>query len=294
MIVVAIPAYNEEKNIAKVVVGAKRQAQKVIVCDDGSTDMTGAIAEELGASVIRHSSNQGKGQALRSLFEACRKLGADIMVTIDGDGQNDPNEIPLLAGPIHSGEADVVVGSRFLSRSKEMPNDRQLGNKLLSSASQTGITDTQSGFRAYGKRAIKAIMPTEFGMGVDSEILMEAHRLGLIISEVPVAVSYQTGRPSRYNPARQGLDVLLTTVKRLSIRRPLLFYGAPGIGLVLVALVFWYWSITEFVAHRSILTNVALVGGIATVVGFVLLAVAVILWVVVSVVREGPVSSDKA
>ncbi len=290
--VVAIPAFNEEKNIAKVVIGAKKQALKVIVCDDGSTDMTGTIAEELGATVIRHATNQGKGQALRTLFDACRQSPSDIVVTIDGDGQNNPAEIPLLIRPIEEKKADIVVGSRPLTGKGGVPKNKQIGNRLLSSASLTGITDTQSGFRAYSRRAIAAITPTEFGMGVDSEILMEADHLGFKILEVPISVSYETGRPSRYNPVQQGLDVLLSTVKRLSIRRPLLFYGGPGIVLLVVALVFWYWSITEFVAHRSILTNVALVGGIATVVGFVLLAVAVILWVIIAVVREGPVRND--
>ncbi|MGH9920908.1 MAG: glycosyltransferase family 2 protein, partial [Nitrososphaerales archaeon] len=103
--VAGIPALNEEKTIGRVVLLAQKHVDQVFVIDDGSEDMTGQIAERLGAKVIRHPQNMGKGEALRSLFSACRDMGADVLVTLDGDNQHEADEIPLLIGPLESGSA---------------------------------------------------------------------------------------------------------------------------------------------------------------------------------------------
>ncbi len=129
--VACIPAFNEERTIGKVIVGTLPYVDRVIVCDDGSGDMTAAIAEKLGANVIRHERNKGKGDAFRSLFSASRDLGADVMITIDGDDQHDPSDIPKLLDPIAKGQADVVIGSRFHPENKGIPSYRKVGNKLL-------------------------------------------------------------------------------------------------------------------------------------------------------------------
>ncbi len=113
IVVVGIPAFNEEKTIAKIVIGAQKYAQLVVVCDDGSTDLTAEIAERLGAVVVRHKKNLGYGGALQSLFKRARELQADVLVTLDSDGQHDPEEIPQLIKPIEDGVAEVVFGSRF-------------------------------------------------------------------------------------------------------------------------------------------------------------------------------------
>ena len=118
LIVASIPAYNEEKTIARMILLAKKYVDMVVVCDDGSTDMTAKIAENMGAGVLRHKRNAGYGAAIKSLFGRARELGADIMITLDGDGQHDPNEIPLLLKPITEGIADIAVGSRFLKNVK--------------------------------------------------------------------------------------------------------------------------------------------------------------------------------
>src|ERR1022692_5110080 len=116
-VVACIPAFNEEEHIASVILGVRPHVEKIIVCDDGSHDMTSEIAEALGAKVVRHERNLGYGSALSTLFESARKENAGIMVMIDGDGQHDPNDIPRLIGPIIEGGADVVIGSRFLDSS---------------------------------------------------------------------------------------------------------------------------------------------------------------------------------
>src|SRR2546425_4363048 len=200
LVVAGIPGYNEERTIAKVVVVSLRQVDKVVVCNDGSTDMTGIIASKLGAEVISHERNLGKGEALRSLFKAARSVRADVLVTLDGDGQHNPEEIPRLVDAIKSGAADVVVGSRFLGPRTSVPRYREVGNKFLNALISDGVGDTQSGFRAYGKAVIESIVPAEMGMGVDSEILMEASQRGFKIAEVPVSVAYGGGRTSKPQP----------------------------------------------------------------------------------------------
>jgi len=112
--IACIPAFNEEGRIGGVVVQVRKYVDRVVVCDDGSVDLTGAIAEGLGAVVIRHGRNLGKGAALRSAFLRARELGADVVVMLDADGQHDPEEIPELVEPILRGEADMVVGSRYV------------------------------------------------------------------------------------------------------------------------------------------------------------------------------------
>jgi glycosyltransferase involved in cell wall biosynthesis len=110
LIVAGIPAYNEEKNIAKVILKAQTHADKIVVVDDGSKDYTTNIAEKLGAIVVRHETNLGYGAAIKSCFLAARDLDADILVTIDADDQHNPEDIPKVVGPILSGEYDVVIG----------------------------------------------------------------------------------------------------------------------------------------------------------------------------------------
>ena len=289
-IIACIPAYNEEKTIAKVIVKAMNYVDKVIICDDGSTDMTAEIAKRLGAEVIRHERNMGYGAALASLFKKAKDAGVDVMVVLDADGQHDPDDIPRLIKPILDGESDIVSGSRFLSRENDMPGYRRWGvnriTKLARLVSYRGITDAQSGFRAYGRRAIHSIMPVEQGMGASVEILMKAKDAGLRVKEVPVKVNYDVEEPSTHNPLYHGVDVVLSIVKHYSIRHPLLFYGVPGFLALVLATVFWIWTLKTFAATRQVITNIALMAIGATLIGLMLLTTAVILWVLVSVVRE--------
>jgi glycosyltransferase involved in cell wall biosynthesis len=289
-IVAFIPAYNEEKTIARVIVEAQRYVDKVIVCDDGSTDLTGEIAERLGAEVIRHEKNVGYGGALSSLFKKAREIDPDVMVVLDADLQHNPNDIPKIICPVLNGEADIAIGSRFLEKEAAVPKYREVGikiiTKLIKSASYKGVSDAQSGFRAYNRKAIHSIMPSEQGMGASTEILLKAKENGLKVVEVPIKINYNVEKPSTQNPIYHGLDVILSTVKHMSIRRPLLFYGVPGMISMLISLFFWVWTLQTFAATRQIITNVTLIAVAATIVGLMLLTTAIILWVLISVVRE--------
>jgi len=214
-IVACILAYNEENTIGAVIRGALRHVDMVIVCDDGSTDRTGQIAREAGALVIRHERNMGYGTALRTLFDRARAIDPDVMVILDGDGQHDPDDIPSLVKPVLSGEADIVMGSRFLGKTK-MPIYRGIGIRLISFVvrltAYPGLRDAQSGFRAYSRRAVRLMRITELGMGASTEILLKAAYYGLRLKEVPVEVGYK-GVMHKISPWRHGLSILLVTVK---------------------------------------------------------------------------------
>ncbi|MGI0057012.1 MAG: glycosyltransferase family 2 protein, partial [Nitrosarchaeum sp.] len=163
--IACIPAYNEESSIQDVVKKSIPHVDKVVVCDDGSTDNTAKLAKEAGATVITHDKNQGYGAAISTLFDYARKQNAQIMITIDGDGQHDPGQIPLLINAMTTHNVDVVIGSRFLDDNTKASGYRKTGIKIITSASNYGtnfkVTDSQSGFRAYSKDAIDAVHPTE-------------------------------------------------------------------------------------------------------------------------------------
>jgi len=154
-----VPAYNEELTIGSVVISASEFVDHVIVVDDGSTDHTAEIAEIAGAEVIKHPQNRGKGAALKTGFEAVKD--ADIIVTIDGDGQHNPREIPLLVKPIADGQTDMVNGSRYLDKkSNGTPAYRRIGQTVLDKTTNINsglkITDSQSGFRAFAAFTVPA------------------------------------------------------------------------------------------------------------------------------------------
>ncbi len=289
-VVACIPAFNEEATIAKIVIKAMEYVDKVIVCDDGSTDMTGVIAERLGAEVIRHDRNIGYGAALASLFERTHEVRPDIVVTLDADEQHDPKYIPALIDPIVNEEADVVIGSRFLKRDKiVVPSTaRKKGIEIITALTKNisyrEITDAQSGFRAYKLDVLKLILPSEMGMGASTEILLKAKENSLRVAEVPIRIRYEgtTKRSIFY----QGLDVIFSTIKYLSIRHPLIFYGVPGLVAFLISIVFWIWTLQMYAVKRQLITNVALMAIASTIVGLLLMSTAIIIWVLVSILRE--------
>ena len=138
-IVVGIPVFNEEKNIAPILIKLKKNFDKIIVCDDGSTDLTGEISKELGAIVIQHDRNLGYGAGIRSIFLKAREIDADILVTLDGDGQHRVEDIQRVLEPIKNDEADIVIGSRFLEENSEIPKYREIGIKTITSLTNSSI-----------------------------------------------------------------------------------------------------------------------------------------------------------
>jgi glycosyltransferase involved in cell wall biosynthesis len=289
-IIIGIPAFNEEKNIASIIIKLSKITDKIIVCNDGSSDLTGPIAEKMGALLVNHPKNLGYGAAIRSIFFKAAELDADVLVTFDADGQHRVEDISSIVEPILKNDSDIVIGSRFLNdKDENVPGYRKFGIKAITKVANTSIdtkvSDSQSGFRAYSMKAIKDITPSEYGMGVSTEILIKASKMGFRISEVPIKILYE-GDTSTHNPVSHGISVLLGTMKFISIEHPLKFYGIPGFLFLTIGLFFIVWTIQAFGATRQIITNVSLIGIGATIFGTILLMTAIILYSVVNVVRE--------
>lgn len=238
--IAAMPAYNEERSIAKVVLGCRKYVDQIVVVDDGSSDSTAEIAESVGAYVVKHERNGGYGAALRTCFETARDLNADKMVIIDSDGQHDPAEIPKLLGPLKKG-ADLVIGSRFCNgNGQNIPAYRKLGMKVLDIATNVvggiNVTDSQSGFRAYGRRAIDCIRIDDDGMSAGSEILLQIKDNNLKVEEVEIHCSYDVERASTQDPVSHGVKVLLILFQDMELRRPLYYFTLPGIVIASVGI----------------------------------------------------------
>ena len=280
--IVCIPAYNEEKTIDNIVKRSLNFVDKVIVCDDGSQDFTSKRAEQSGAVIIKHEKNKGKGAAFKSLFNYAKKINADIMVTIDGDGQFLPEEINKLINPIIEKNVDVVIGNRHDSN-KEMPVYRQAGNKMLDKitqlASNLPFNDTQSGFRAYSKKAIESINFFTDGFGVDSEIIVDASNKGLKISEEKITVLYNTqGKTSTKDPITHSAGVITSLIELIAINHPLKFLGIPGFILLIIGIIFSIIVISMFNEDRffSIPSTFVALGSL--VIGIMLILMSVVLF----------------
>lgn len=290
-IVVCIPAYNESKNIANIVQKARIYATEVIVCDDGSLDNTAQIARSSGATVTRHPINRGYGAAITTLFQIAKEKNPDVMITLDSDGQHDPDKIPDVILPVLNNGFDIVIGSRFLNQKDQntIPGYRSIGirtiTKLAQAASYNTLTDAQSGFRAYSKNAIEKINIFEEGMAVSTEILLRAKEKSLRITEVPIKINYDVERPSTSNPITHGIGVLYSLVQFISLRHPLAFYGLPGVALLIVAAAFISKALELFSSTRYISTNLILVSVGTAVVGVVLLATGAILYTITALLK---------
>ncbi len=289
-VVIGLPAFNEEKNIGGIISSLQELDYSVIVCNDGSSDQTGKIAEKMGAIVINHNKNMGYGAGIKSLFEKAKEMNYDVLITFDADGQHNISDIKDILKPLITNSADIVIGSRFLGEGEDkIPKYRKFGIKAItkiSSLSQDlNIKDTQSGFRGYNKKALNEINPTENGMGISTEILMKASKKDLKIIEIPIIINYE-GNTSTHNPASHGISVVLSTMKFTALEHPLKFYGIPGALFLMIGLFFIVWTLHEFSLHRIIITNIALIAAGTTIMGTIFLLTSIILYSMVSLIRE--------
>ena len=267
----------------------KESADKIIVCNDGSTDLTGKISEELNVITIHHKENLGYGAAIRSIFLKAKELDGDILVTFDADGQHKIADIKNVILPIEKKQSDVVIGSRFLTKSNSVPQYRKLGiniiTKVTNSSLNKKLTDAQSGFRAYSKDVLRKIIPTDTGMGVSTELLIKSSSLGFRISEVPINVSYE-GETSTHNPVSHGVDVLLSTIKYTALQRPLRFYGIPSVVFLVIGFSFTFLSIQFYAEVGRLSTNLTLISAGTVLIGVILAVTAILLFSLTSIVKE--------
>ena len=289
MKIACIPAYNEESHIENLVKLTKKHVDSVVVCDDGSTDDTANIAKKAGAIVISHKTNKGYGAAIISLFNYARENNAEFMFTIDGDGQHNPDEIPLLLNTMTQHNVDVVIGSRFLNQTTEAPGYRQRGIKIITSAANYGtdlkVSDSQSGFRAYSKNAIDAIHPTEENMSISTEILFKISNKGLSLAEIPITVSYD-GDTSEHNPISHGVSVLANTIKYVSIKHPLQFYGFPGIALITIGIILGGIFLEAYLYNQVVFYGSLLGSVVMFLLGAILSVTAIILFSMANLIRS--------
>jgi glycosyltransferase involved in cell wall biosynthesis len=288
--VAALPAYNEETHIARVIEDAQQYVDLVLVVDDGSTDATAAIARHMGALVIQHPTNLGYGAALRTIFSTARDMNLEALVTLDSDGQHDAREIEKVLEPLLDG-ADVVIGSRFVDgNGKNVPGYRRVGMKVLDGATRvagvTEISDSQSGFRAYGKKAIEAINLTGSGMSAGSEILIRISEHDLRFAEVPIHVRYDIRETSTRNPVKHGVSVLYRLIGLISYRRPLPAFGIPGFICVILALIAGSWAFTEYYTTSKFSYLLSMGSAMFLILGLLLISVGLILNYLVTFVKE--------
>jgi glycosyltransferase involved in cell wall biosynthesis len=286
---IGIPAFNEEENIAKIITNLKKVTDSIIVCDDGSSDMTSEIAEGLGATVIKHEKNKGYGAAINSIFKKCNEDNVDVLVTFDADGQHRVEDLEPLLKPIIDNQSDIVIGSRFLDEKSDIPNYRKVGIKIITEVTNASIkqklTDSQSGLRAYNKKVLQSINPSDKGMGISTEILIKASNKGFKITEVPIKILYGDNT-STHNPISHGTSVLISTIKFTSIEHPLKFYGIPSVIFLIIGSVFTYFTVSFYAEIGRLNPNLTLLAMGTILIGIVLLISAILLFSLVSVVRE--------
>lgn len=272
-VVAVIPAYSEETSIGTIILLTKQYVDHILVIDDGSNDRTKQIAKLAGAEVIRHPINIGKGAALKSAFERAEELGFDILVTIDGDGQHDPDEIPILLSPILDGEADVVIGSRFIDKKgkKEISLYRRFGNFILTKATNFGskdkVSDSQSGFRVFSKKCFGKFSFSEVRFGIESEMIREGIDNDLRIKDIPMSCKYNNLHKFTQKPGKQGMSVLASILENVKDKHPLLYFGITGVVFLLVGMVIGLYTSLEYINHNQILIVPALISILFLLVG---------------------------
>ena len=253
-ITVIIPAYNEERFIGSVVLKTLQHADTVIVVDDGSSDATAEIAEAAGAIVVRHGYNRGKGVALNTGFRKAREFKPDVVVTIDADGQHVPGELAAVIMPVIEGRADIVIGSRYLEQTSDVPHHRVWGhrafNAISTGVSGVSVSDSQSGFRAFSPRALRMLSFNSNSFSVESEMQLLAREHRLLVSEVPITIHYHD-KPKR-PVLNHGMTVLSGILQLTGQYRPLLFFGLPGLLMLICGLGWGIWVIDIYRTHQTL------------------------------------------
>ncbi len=205
-ILAVIPAYNEADRIKKVITGAIAYLL-VLVIDDGSSDATAQIAENSGATVLRQTPNQGKGAALRAGFQYAIEERYQAVLTLDADGQHDPEEIPAFLTAFQVNKADLIIGERDFS---QIPPVRRLANTLgrwsFSWAVGEPVSDNQSGYRLIGKRMMEAMLrSSESGFEFEVEMIVACIQRGYLLDWVPIRTIYRE-EGSHIHPLRHTIE----------------------------------------------------------------------------------------
>jgi len=233
-----------------------------------------------GAHVIQHARNLGKGVAIRSAWLYAREYAPEALVLIDGDHQHDPNDIPRLVETILSGKSDVVIGVRW-GKTSRMPIYRRMGKRALdyatAAAAKNGmLTDSQCGFRVFSPRAVSAIEPTDLGLSIESQMLLEAQERHLRIREVHIDTRYDLDG-STLTPGKHGTSVLGRIITLISEKRPLFFFGVSGAVLLLIAATLGVFLLQTYYATRAFAIGYAFIVVLFGIVGILAIFIGVVL-----------------
>lgn len=217
LFLVAIPAKDAEKTVGRVVSECRRILPDVLVVDDGSTDRTGEVAREQGATVLRHEVNRRKGAALKTAFAYALEKGYTAVITLDADGQHLPGEIPKLMKARERTEADLVIGSRahlFEGMVARRRRANRFSANAVSFAAGARVDDPQSGFRIYGDRLLRTIRAGSDGFDFENEIIVRAGRGKFKIVTVPIELGFVDGVPtSHYKPVKDTARIFWTVTR---------------------------------------------------------------------------------
>lgn len=251
-ITMVLPACNQETSIGSLVLLSKLYVSNVIVIDDGSVDRTAEIARKAGAEVIIHGAKKGKCEALKTGFKAATDVGADIIVTMDSDGQHNPIDIPIILAPIIEGNAEMVNGSRYLNGfGKHTSIYRRVGQTLQENATQKSsglnITDPQSGFRAFSASIGNIFCLNGQDMIMENEMLADAEKAGIRIKEVEIGVLHDYEAPTN-NPVEYVHGVLKSIMDDIETNTSLYYNSVPGFALATCAFYMAFKFIREFSA----------------------------------------------
>ena len=287
LVVVGIHAFNVEKTIARAILSAQKHANVVVVCDDGSTDLTGQIAKRLGAIVVRNDKNLGYGASIHSLFRRAGELKADVFVTLDSDGYYDPGEIPSLVKPIEDRVAEVVFGRRSNDNNLSPmitlhgQSDARVVSKLHNCSTKSNIIDAPNGFIAYSSRALEKIgVLTKNGSSVSIEFLQGVNKSSLNVCQVPIAckkVHNIVEEVPTKNSGSNAFNLVYSIIELIVEKRPL-FFGIPGIFSLVGGVFFGVWMMSIYAQTHEIMTNVALFSIAFILAGFFLVSTAITLY----------------
>jgi glycosyltransferase involved in cell wall biosynthesis len=279
-VVAVVPAYDEEIAIGSVVLGALTHVDAVIVVDDCSHDRTAELARRAGAHVISMPQNGGKAKALITGLKEAERLGCFAAVMLDGDGQHRTDDIDAVVGPVIHGEADLVIGSRFLGEQSDIPRYRVFGQKVINSlsnfSSRVDISDSQSGMRALSRKALGNLNFSSDGYNVESDMITHFTDVGLKIVEVPISVRYDVPNGHKQGATSMGMKLLGNVVSMIGYKRPLLLFGVPGAaaglaGVVIAVLTFFdIYLFGSFLAQALVGVALFLIGSFFVISGLTL------------------------
>ena len=289
-LIAVIPAFNEEMTLGSVVILVRQYVERVIVIDDGSSDQTSMVANLAGADVIHLEKNMGKAFAILLGLRKAREMNCNAAVMLDADGQHQPGDIPRLANLVLNGEADLVIGSRVIEGNKNIPLYRRAGQRTLNTFTRVGtqhdVSDSQSGYRVLGRNALNNLDFHSDGYNIESDMIDQFIRKGLVIKEVAIDVRYDVPNKHKKNPMMHGVGVLTRLINIIGIRRPLLAFGIPGTILVLTGLAAEIWVFSVYYAGDGFHYVIGIASAFIVMGGLLLAVSGLILHTLVKIVVE--------